>query len=62
MSTENKYVLIFQDDLTKFSQAIPLPSKEANVVAKILLKKFSARLVFQSKFVQMLELNMSILF
>jgi len=30
----NKYLLTFQDDLTKFSKAIPIPNQEATTVAK----------------------------
>ena len=31
---ENKYILTFQDDLTKFSEAIALPNQEAVTIAK----------------------------
>jgi len=30
----NKYLLTFQNDLTKFSKDIPLPNKEATTVTK----------------------------
>lgn len=30
----NKYILTFQDDLTKYSEAIPIPNAEANTVAE----------------------------
>jgi len=30
----NKYILIFQDDLSKFLVAIPIPQKEAETIAK----------------------------
>jgi len=35
----NKYLLTFQDDLTKFSKAIPLPNQEATTVAKEFITK-----------------------
>jgi len=31
---ENKYLLTFQDNLTKFSKAIPIPNQEANTINK----------------------------
>lgn len=39
----NKYVLTFHDDLTKFSIAIPLPNQEANTIAHA----FATRIVCQ---------------
>ena len=33
----NKYLLTVMDDLTKFSDAIPLPSQEANIIAEKLV-------------------------
>jgi len=35
----NKYILTFQDNLTKFSKAIPIPNQEANTIAKELVTK-----------------------
>jgi len=35
----NKYLLRFQDDLTKFSKAIPLPNQEATTVAREFITK-----------------------
>jgi len=35
----NKYLLTFQDDLTKFSKAIPIPNQEATTVAKEFVTK-----------------------
>jgi len=35
----NKYVLTFQDDLTKFSKAIPIPNQKATTVAKEFVTK-----------------------
>jgi len=32
--TGNKYLLTFEDDLTKFSEVIPLPNQEATTIAK----------------------------
>jgi len=34
----NKYILTFQDNLTKFSKAIPLANQEAATVAKEFVK------------------------
>lgn len=34
----NKYLLTFQDNLTKFSKAMPIPNQEATTVAKKLTK------------------------
>lgn len=36
----NKCVLTLQDDLSKFSQAFPLPNQEANTVARALVENF----------------------
>jgi len=30
----NKYLLTFQDSLTKFNKAIPIPNQEANTISK----------------------------
>jgi len=38
-TSENKYLLTFQDDLTKFSKAIPIPNQEATTVAKEFVTK-----------------------
>lgn len=38
-NNRNKYVLTFQDLLTKFSKAIPLPDQEANTIAKEFVTK-----------------------
>ncbi|KAM0727554.1 Retrovirus-related Pol polyprotein from transposon 17.6 [Formica fusca] len=35
----NKYLLTFQDNLTKFSKAIPIPNQEANTVSKEFVTK-----------------------
>jgi len=35
----NKYLLTFQDSLTKFSKAIPIPNQEANTVSKAFVTK-----------------------
>jgi len=35
----NKYLLTFQDNLTKFSKAIPIPNQEANAISKEFLIK-----------------------
>jgi len=35
----NKYLLTFQDSLTKFSKAIPIPNQEANTVSKEFVTK-----------------------
>jgi len=39
----NKYVLIFQDSLTKFSKAIPLVNQETATIAK----EFMTKIVFE---------------
>lgn len=39
----NKYVLTFQDTLTKYSAAIPLPNQEATEVAKAFGKDIVCR-------------------
>ena len=36
--TGNKYILTTQDDLTKFLEAIPIPDKSANTVARALVE------------------------
>jgi hypothetical protein len=36
----NRYILTLQDDLTKFSQAYPIPNHEAETIAKQLTEKF----------------------
>lgn len=36
----NKYLLTFQDDLTKFSGAIPIQNQEAKTIAKTLCENF----------------------
>jgi len=38
-TSENKYLLTFQDDLTKFSKAIPIPNQEATTVAREFVTK-----------------------
>jgi len=43
ISTGNKYVLTFQDNLTKFSKAIHIPNQETATVAK----KFTTKLVLE---------------
>jgi len=35
----NKYILTFQDNLTKFSKAMLLPNQETAIVAKIFVTK-----------------------
>ena len=35
----NKYILTFQDDLTKFIQAIPIPIQEASTVSEVYVRK-----------------------
>lgn len=35
----NKYILTFQDDLTKYSEAIPIPNQEARTVAEALVTR-----------------------
>jgi len=35
----NKYLLTFQNDLTKFSKVIPIPNQEATTVAKEFVTK-----------------------
>jgi len=35
----NKYLLTFQDNLTKFSKAIPIPNQEANTINKEFVTK-----------------------
>lgn len=35
----NKYLLTFQDSLTKFSEAIPIPNQEANTISKEFITK-----------------------
>ncbi|KMQ82224.1 enzymatic polyprotein endonuclease reverse, partial [Lasius niger] len=35
----NKYLLTFQDSLTKFSKAIPIPNQEANTISKEFVTK-----------------------
>ena len=35
----NKYLLTFQDNLTKFSKAIPIPNQEANTISKEFVTK-----------------------
>lgn len=39
----NKYILTFQDDLTKYSEAIPLPNQEARTVAEALVTRIICR-------------------
>lgn len=39
----NKYILTFQDNLTKFSKAIPIPNQEANTVAK----EFTTKIILE---------------
>ena len=36
----NKYILTLQDDLTKFSQAYPIPNHEALTIANIFASQF----------------------
>ena len=38
-NNENRYLLTFQDHLTKFSKAMPLPNQEANTVSKAFVTK-----------------------
>ena len=35
----NRYILTFQDHLTKFSKAIPLPDQEARTIAEAFITK-----------------------
>jgi len=42
-TNRNKYILTFQDNLTKFSKAIPLANQEAAMVAK----EFVTKIVFE---------------
>jgi len=42
-SIGNKYTLTFQDNLTKFSKAIPIPNQEAITVTK----KFTTKIVLE---------------
>lgn len=37
----NKYLLTFQDNLTKFSKAIPIPNQKINTIAKEFVTKFA---------------------
>jgi len=46
---ENKYLLTFQDSLTKFSKAISIPNQEANTISKE-LQKLYLNTEFQKKF------------
>lgn len=39
----NKYILTFQDDLTKFSEAIAVPNAEANTIARMLIERIVCR-------------------
>lgn len=39
----NKYILTFQDDLTKYSEAIPIPNQEARTIAEALVTKIICR-------------------
>jgi len=39
----NKYLLTFQDNLTKFSKAIPIANQEANTIAK----EFATKIIFE---------------
>lgn len=39
----NKYILTFQDDLTKYSEAVPLPNQEARTVAEALVTRIICR-------------------
>ncbi|KAM0729433.1 Retrovirus-related Pol polyprotein from transposon 297 [Formica fusca] len=39
----NKYILTFQDNLTKFSKAIPIPNQEAATIAK----EFATKIIFE---------------
>lgn len=39
----NKYVLTFQDGLTKYSEAIPLPNQEARTIAEALVTRIICR-------------------
>jgi len=43
ITNRNKYALTFQDNLTKFSKAIPLANQEAATVAK----EFITKIVFE---------------
>lgn len=47
----NKYLLIFQDNLIKFSKAIHLISnQEANTINKSLLQKYNSNTGYRKKF------------
>ena len=35
----NKYILTFQDHLTKFSKALPLPNQEARTIAEVFVTR-----------------------
>jgi len=39
-SVGNKYILTFQDNLTKFNKVIPISNQEAAIVAKEFTKNF----------------------
>lgn len=39
----NKYILTIQDNLTKFSQAYPIPNQETETVARTFVKEFICR-------------------
>jgi len=42
-STDKKYILTFQNNLTKFRKAIPIPNQEAAIIAK----KFTTKIVLE---------------
>ena len=42
-NNENKYILTFQDNLTKFSKAIPIKNQEATTTAK----EFTTKIIFE---------------
>jgi len=43
MNHGNKYILTFQDNLTKFSKAIPISNQEAAEIAK----PFTLKIIFE---------------
>jgi len=49
----NKYVLTFQDNLIKFSKAIPLANQEAATIAK----EFITKIVFEHEMLEKILIN-----
>jgi len=43
----NKYILTFQDNLTKFSKAIPVPNQEAAETIYTQAKQFTLKIIFE---------------